>query len=104
MLSKIRTSFREQKSESNSERIREALSLAQSKLSYLKTITPRFPEDDVGAKRYTIKDGRVVELSRNASSTNSSSSQRGVEPGPIDSGSLRRHEALMQRFQFKNRS
>ena len=95
-----------------SPRIRELLATAQSKLSYLKIITPRVTEDadgegNGGKRRYVIRDGHVVEVDQTSSAGSSkfggSSTVKNWGPGNMDADSLRRHESLMQRYRFENR-
>jgi len=93
-------------------RIRELLAVAQSKLGYLRVITPRRADDDDalregGLRRYVVADGHVVEVDAASGGGDGGRGGGAVKnwgPGNVDPDSLRRHEALMKRYRFEDRA
>ena len=98
-ISSIRTGFREGGAETNVDRIADLLKVAESKLGYLKVVSPRRPKDasKQGGNTYLVKDGKVVpgSVSYDRSTLKTSN---GICPQD-----LKRHQQLLRRQYFMDR-
>jgi hypothetical protein len=87
--------------------VQELLKVAQSKLSYLKIVTPRGVDDPVdaaaAASRYIVRDGRVMAADGSDLSPEERARFKNWGPGNLDPEDVRRHEASMRRFSFMDR-
>jgi hypothetical protein len=101
----IRTAFRAHASENSQEKVAELLATANSKLSYLKVVTPREVGDDLGnagVSRYVLHDGKLV-AAGSAGGTISAGGTADLRPC-VDPDLLARHERGLRRFRFMDRS
>jgi hypothetical protein len=112
----IRAAFRRSRGEADPAAIAALLRTAHDKLSYLRMVTPRLPEDGSGGggggggssgsrsggTRLVMVEGELRELGpREAAGGGKAQSSYGA--GNMDPDQVRRHEASLQRMRFMNR-
>ncbi|GBG33600.1 Hypothetical Protein FCC1311_098232 [Hondaea fermentalgiana] len=93
----VRDKFKAHAAEGSPEKVQELLNLAQSKLGYLKIVTPRTSRDATGKARLVLRDGKWVE-----------GSARLMDRAPhdktsVDADALAKHNYLMERQHFMHR-
>jgi hypothetical protein len=100
--SQIRAAFRASAAERDPAAIAELLRTAQEKLSYLRMVTPRLPEEASGRSTLSVVSGSVVQgPAERRSSGGAANSSYG--PGSLDPDSVRTHQQQLRRFQFGDR-
>ena len=108
----IRAAFRRSRGEADPAAIAALLRTAHDKLSYLRMVTPRLPEDGAGSsgagsrsggtRRLVMVEGELRELGpREGAGGGKAQSSYGA--GNMDPDQVRRHEASLQRMRFLNR-
>ncbi len=108
--SDIRAAFRSARGEADPAAIAGLLRTAHEKLSYLRMVTPRLPEDGSSSSssrrgpvsRLAVVDGELRELGlRDGARGGKAQSSYGA--GNMDPDQVRRHEASLQRMRFMGR-
>lgn len=104
-IEQIRSAFRAGKS-ADSSKAQELLAMAHKKLSYLRMVTPKYAvgtaDDSSGAKKFVMMDGKLVETEGDSSQIDVSLLNR--RAGSVDMGdAVKKHNANLARFQFRNR-
>mmetsp|Transcript_16210 Transcript_16210/g.18350 ORF Transcript_16210/g.18350 Transcript_16210/m.18350 type:complete len:128 (+) Transcript_16210:167-550(+) len=95
-LKDIREKFRENANKQNPDSLKELLELAESRLSYLRVVTPKSLRGTKSAKsKFIMEDGKLVE--------GSTSSDRKAYKSGVDPDDIARHQHLMRRQFFMDR-
>jgi hypothetical protein len=88
--------------------IQELISTAHSKLSYLRMVTPRVPDEVDAAepvKRYVVAPGGGVEYAGAGAGaeTDGAATRARAAARSSDASTFARHESNLRRFRFENR-
>jgi len=93
----LRGGFKDKAKETDSENIRNLIVGAESRLSFLKTITPRRSDENSGRTTFIFRDGKAVEGTAKKKGLRDSVDKR------LASDDLDRHKQLLRRQHFMDR-
>lgn len=105
-IANIREAFHKGKGETNPDAIADMLKQANSKISYLKMVTPKDHTSSQGATREILVDGKLHSIS-NLTDVNLKEGEKRISQteltGYIDPELYKRHNQLLRRMQFLDR-